>query len=801
MGSTASRARRAGLGVLMVTACLLAALAPAAWAHSIDETTATATPLDGDVHWMNGSLLKTNGNYQYTAYWDAEDTGTGAVYLAVARRKLSDNSVQQVRFDGVGGDPLESLATPRDGHNTVAIGLSPNDGRIHVSFSNHHAPHHYWISSSGCMAQTSLSSCTWTSASSQADATHEAKLTYPFYINDREGHLYLVYRYNISLDSDEYINKYNDNGTWTAVGRVLNGIGGGVYDPDGPWTDTDGDGKRDVGEPGALGVNDRGVYMLGAQFDKNDRLHMMWMWREYIEGSAGWKQHGVYYAYSDDFGATWKDSGGTQIATAGSDPIKVTDTSTEVVSVPNGDYPQGWGMHLDPLNQPHVIFPASDVNTTDDLRVNLREKHVWRTASGTWYSQFVTTAGGTFAALGDFMFDEGNNIYFVYNRNDLGWTPWNSDPFGLTQLPPDHVTWQGGEYLNVVPDSAVTALDTTEYLGTPIGTGAGANRKITVRMKNNTVGTSFQLYWQTDADPTWTVGKGQAFTVSANDSSYQTYTFTVTDSDWTGTLRALEIYPAGLGDVHGTGKSISIDYVRITNDSGTVAQGWEFQSGIHLMETEAGANGNWSTWSTPFDPLGGLSDSSLDAVFPIDQQRYADSKVVSFPVLEQGAPGTERYVAHDFDILGDDVILSRTFDVDAQAWTAPNNVSGFGWTSDGGRGTIGGTLTGNDSQLLSESNLSVPTGSNKSVTIRLKNTTSATTARLWFITNADTTWNTTKSKTVAITANSSYTNYTFDMTGVSGWASNTLRQLRLDPSDDAGVTTGSFRLDRIYISP
>lgn len=66
--------------------------------------------------------------------------------------------------------------------------------------------------------------------------------------------------------------------------------------------------------------------------------------------------------------------------------------------------------------------------------------------------------------------------------------------------------------------------------------------------------------------------------------------------------------------------------------------------------------------------------------------------------------------------------------------------------------------------------------------------------------DADGTFNTAKSKTFAITPNLSYTEYVVDMTGVAGW-SGTLRRVRFDHSENAGVTSGSFRLSRLYLGP
>jgi hypothetical protein len=96
-------------------------------------------------------------------------------------------------------------------------------------------------------------------------------------------------------------------------------------------------------------------------------------------------------------------------------------------------------------------------------------------------------------------------------------------------------------------------------------------------------------------------------------------------------------------------------------------------------------------------------------------------------------------------------------------------------------------------------NLSVPIGSARTVHVRLKNTSAARTAKVYFITDSSTRFDETKAKTFSITANSGYTTYNIDMSRVSGWSSEqVLRQLRIDPTEDT-TRSGSFKIDRIYI--
>ena len=133
-----------------------------------------------------------------------------------------------------------------------------------------------------------------------------------------------------------------------------------------------------------------------------------------------------------------------------------------------------------------------------------------------------------------------------------------------------------------------------------------------------------------------------------------------------------------------------------------------------------------------------------------------------------------------------------TFDTTVEGWGNPSvNISGFGWQTDG---YVGGSINGADPFIYSPDNLGLDTGLNKIIKIRFKNTTPSTFAQLFFITNSDATWNEAKHKDFTVTANSDYTEYTVDMSSVTGWT-GTLRQLRFDP----GNAAGSFSLDYLKI--
>jgi len=782
--SASARWRRALLCAVMATALLWAFAGSASATLDFDTSTATSSTLDGDVHYWTPTKPVTSGAYQYWAYWDAADR-TGTVYLAIVRRKISDGTTSTLITN-------RSLSVPTDGHNTISMGVSPNDGVIHLSYSAHALPHVYGYSSTGCLSQATFSNCTFTWTDHQANSTTEAVLTYPVYLNDSAGHLYFFYRYGINDNADEYLNKYDDSThTWSEVGKIFAGkSGNGSWDLDGagPW--------------GSTSV--RGPYFVGAQFDKNDRLHVVYNWRETDPAGTSLddsvRNHDIDYVYSDDFGRTWKNNAGTQVADVSrSDPVVVNDTGTQVITFP-------WGyallspqqLLLDSNNQPHGIVVASDTQTATPIDYHMRHMHVWRTTSGTWYSSFVDPATPVHADVvwGELMFDQADDLFMIAAHNDIGWFAENPSGYNRN-LPSSNFTWQGGDHIDIRPASTITGIETIDQPGTTIATGSATdNRNIEIKIRNNTNSTSFTFNFITNAQTDWfgwTGSMTKTFTV-ANDNTYHTVVVPMSSLGalWSGTLKGLEFVAAG------TSGDMSIDYIHIQNDSGTVAKAWDFNSGQVITQSGSGQSDNWQSWHTD-DLLPGVNDTLADAAFEPDYRRYAVDKKVDFSTIEQGAPGTESLVVHEFDVLGDDTIRNWNFPVDTMGWTANGNVGSFAWASDSGAGSLSGTITGNDSQLFSADHLGTAITAN-TVRLRIKNSSSATTGRVSFITDADGTYDATKSKTFTLTPNSGYTFVNVDMSAVRGWT-GTLRQLRIDPSDDAGVTTGSFKLDRVQILP
>lgn len=806
MRGSGLRRLRLVLGVAVAACALLSLLSGTASATlRLDTSSDTARDIDSDIHWFSGMQVPlTSNGYQYWAYWDSPDPVNRRNYLMLTRRRLSDNNLVTLRFDGSSAPEDEHyLEVPMDGHNSVGLGLSTIDGRVHLSWSLHEADrrHRYLMSAARCLEQTqenfTFANCRFTYRLYQADRVDEEEMSYPNYFTDQDGHLYFSYRFDASTRGDSIMNRYEDDGTWTQVGTIIRGVRSSVrgeetkydytFDPDG------------AGPARSITSVNRGTYVDDYRFDKDGLLHVSWVWRE----NNGGYNHGVYYAYSDDHGVTWYNSAGRRVGTADRDPITILDqTDVSPFLDPPGYYLNQSFMTLDSNNQPHIVKVVSDVQTTDPYATNQRRIHYWRTADGTWYSKWIETPEeGTISAVGGEMFlDKADNLYATFTRNSFPFSPQNTSPYVQAQLPFEKVTMQpeggGNGFMDVQLFSIETCLESQDDANATISL-TGAN-EIRMRMRNDTDVDGLDFYWTTDESPTWVAGRLQTFARSINrrDRNYTEYTFRVTSREWTGSLRTLVVC-LSTSTVR-TG-SFSTDWIKIYNPTTrTAVKTWELNNSAKLYAAEANQADNWETWNIEELQLG-INDSSQDGWWRLDRQRYADSGYVDFGTVEQGRPGIERLTLHEFRITGDTTIKDWRFDADTMGWTAPNHVSGFRWANERGDKGLSGELTGNDSRLLSRNNLRLSIGSNRMLHVRMRNSSDSRLAHVYFITSADRTWNETKSRSFAITARSGYLTYNLDMSGVSGWREGSLYQLRLDPSDDA-TTRGQFDIDRVYIN-
>ena len=203
--------------------------------------------------------------------------------------------------------------------------------------------------------------------------------------------------------------------------------------------------------------------------------------------------------------------------------------------------------------------------------------------------------------------------------------------------------------------------------------------------------------------------------------------------------------------------------------------------------------------SSFFVGLGPSSNSSLHAL---------NGKIGEIMVFNRALNSSE--ISYVENYLYDKWFKSRAisyeFDSSSDRLLTKNDINSAGnmnWISPG---QIGGDITGNDPYFylpIVESSRNISLSSNKTIKIRLKNSTLASYAQFYFTTYelGEGNMDETKVITFPIIPNSGFIEYTVDMSSLSKWTGR-LKQLRFDPAVYASGFSGSygnFEVDYIRI--
>lgn len=222
--------------------------------------------------------------YQYAAYF-----ADGGV-LCVGRRRLPDGQWETIRF------PDYRMAPHNDAHNVATIGLCRNDGTLHLAYDHHVDTLRYRRSVEGVALHPEK--VRWTAAlfAPNTSKLEEGRvlggITYPMFFSTPRGDLQLLYRTGASGDGDWHLAEYAAGKGWKIIGLLLS--------------------RQGVYENSAS----RCAYPNPLRYGADGRLHLTWCWRERPEGEPLdlRTNHDLCYAYSDDFGRSWKNNTGSEIA-------------------------------------------------------------------------------------------------------------------------------------------------------------------------------------------------------------------------------------------------------------------------------------------------------------------------------------------------------------------------------------------------------------------------------------------------------------------------------------------------------
>ncbi len=336
---------------------------------------------------INGNIAQQDAlvslkGHQYAIYYNAKR------HVCLGRRKLAGGNWEVIEFEDYG-------FAGEDTHNYAVMGICPGDGTIHLAFDDHCTPLHYRVSRKE--AALKPEACAWTAQLFNA-VTSElipgksiGDVTYPRFFSTPKGALQLYYRFGAAGQGDHAIVEYDPQaGSWRRLGVLFSGKG--TY----------------------KGSNSRCAYSNGLGYDEKGRLHVTWCWRE---PGADRNNHDLQYSYSDDFGRTWLNNKGAEIAKLPESSLHVA--SPDVIAFP---IPLGWGMEnkftqvVDRQARVHTVLwenppdaaqPSSDLNTWQYY-------HYWRDSNGKWTRNALGFGQGKRPSL---FVDRQDNLYLVYNKS------------------------------------------------------------------------------------------------------------------------------------------------------------------------------------------------------------------------------------------------------------------------------------------------------------------------------------------------------------------------------------------------
>lgn len=354
-------------------------------------TTTLGTDPEGSAR-LNGmsfqqDALTTFNGWQYIAYYEATST-YNAQQIVLGRRNLnggngSPSQWQTFKF-------TDYTQRTQDSHNTISLGISP-DGRIHLSYDHHDVPLNYRISHQGIASNPN--SYAWSPSLFGSNLRYLpgagngpwTPVTYPRFLRAGSEFLFEM-RIGASGSGDSWLYRYTGNGNWAAVGRYIQGSNNNAY------------------------LN--GLDYSPATGSTPARLHISWTWRETPDVNTN---HDLCYAYSEDFGRTWKSSGGTNLGAT----IRPSSPGITVFGI---------GQNSGILNQEgQVADTHGRFHVINRERVNgaLTWIHYWRSSSGSWtrnaglpHSLASLTQTGRRAKLAT---DPAGNLFAILPQNQNGY--------------------------------------------------------------------------------------------------------------------------------------------------------------------------------------------------------------------------------------------------------------------------------------------------------------------------------------------------------------------------------------------
>jgi hypothetical protein len=335
--------------------------------------------------------------WQYCVYYDS------ARRVCLARRKLPKGGWQIIRF----GD---YTIQGNDSHNTISMGICPNDGTIHLAFDHHATALHYRVSQP--KVATEPDKVKWAAnlfgpITSKLEFTTK-QVSYPMFLQTPRGDLQFFYRYGGSGSGQWWMVDYiatsaSSAGDWRRTRQIDSG--NGVF-------------RSPAGDSPT-----RNSYPNGFQYGPDGRLHYTWTWRESTQGA----NHDICYMYSEDGGLSWLNNEGTVVTSRDGKQIAGINSPGLVVVQLDSTWSlmNQQAQAVDSQGHVHVAMwhRRSNAAYTGQRWTpgDSAYYHYWRNDDGSWSKAEIPSEVGDRPKL---LFDSSDNAYLIYtvNRNPRIWT-------------------------------------------------------------------------------------------------------------------------------------------------------------------------------------------------------------------------------------------------------------------------------------------------------------------------------------------------------------------------------------------
>jgi len=390
-------------GAVLGTAPLAEAAAPTVTHLSTTAITTAGRTALTYTGYMNGESFQQNGitsfgGWQYTAFWDQ------AGNVNISRRQLPSGSWQNLRL-------TDYTTTSTDSHNVISIGISAQDGTIHLAFDTHSSVFKYRRSIVGLA--TAPTTAAWVASSfgtvqNSLTSTSMAVVTYPQFIYAPGNSLQLAIRTGYSGTGDEALYEYSA-GVWSYIGTFINGTSAG-----------------------------NNAYLFGIEYDTTGLLHVTWTVRETPDATTN---HDLYYAYSKDRGRTWRNNAGSVVATTGTTPLIADSSALKIWTIgQNRGLINQESQVVDSAGVVHVLASHLPASAADNSNFTAAREtavlvHYWRNKTTKAWSQTYTPFLER-SARGDIAVDAADNLYIASGDSTTkklhietaskasGWTDW-----------------------------------------------------------------------------------------------------------------------------------------------------------------------------------------------------------------------------------------------------------------------------------------------------------------------------------------------------------------------------------------